>query len=182
MSKPATHGAQPGYVAARIGKPHGLRGEVTVQLHTEDPQTRFVPGAVFVTEPERTGPLVLHTVRVHQGTYLLGFEGHADRNAAEALRGTRLLVLDDGQDQQVADDEWREEDLLGFAVELTDGTVIGEVTALHIRPAQDLIEVRAGGRQALVPFVGELVPEVDQEARRIVIDPPPGLLDLGEDH
>lgn len=165
-------------VAARIGKPHGLRGEVTVQLHTDNPEGRFVPGARFETEPVERGPLLLRTVRVHQGTYLLGFEGHADRNAAEALRDTRLLIEgDDGRDE---DDGWREEDLLGFDVVLPDGAAVGTVCALHLRPVQDLLEVRTLSGDVLVPFVEEMVPEVDEEARRIVIDPPPGLLELGE--
>lgn len=168
-----------GFVVARVGKPHGLRGEVTVQVHTDDPEGRLVPGAVFATEPAGRGPLTLRSVRVHQGTYLLGFEGHPDRTAAEALRGTRLLV-DDEDEVEEEDDAWREEDLLGFAVVLPDGTALGEVGALHLREVQDLLEVRtADGREVLVPFVEELVPEVDEEARRVVVDPPPGLLELG---
>ena len=79
-----SHGAADSFVVARVGKPHGLRGEVTVQAHTDDPQGRFVPGAVFATEPPGRGPLTLRTVRVHQGTYLLAFEGHPDRTAAES--------------------------------------------------------------------------------------------------
>lgn len=171
------------FVVARVGKPHGLRGEVTVQVHSDDPQSRFVPGASFVTDPEDTGPLTLSTVRVHQGTYLLGFEGHLDRTAAESLRGTRLLVSADAETEGDRDPEdgWREEDLLGFQVELPDGTRIGEVGALHLREVQDLLEVHtAGGGTVLVPFVEELVPLVDDERRRIVIDPPAGLLELGE--
>lgn len=166
-----------GYVAARIGKPHGLRGEVTVQTHTDDPQARFVPGAVFVTEPAERGPLTLRSVRVHQGIYLLGFEGTNDRTGAEALRGTRLLV--DDEDQPDEDEGWREEDLLGFAVVTTDDTEIGTVSALHLRPVQDLLEVRTSTGPVLVPFVEEIVPEIDEDARRVVIDPPPGLLELG---
>ena len=174
-----SHGAADSFVVARVGKPHGLRGEVTVQAHTDDPQGRFVPGAVFATEPPGRGPLTLRTVRVHQGTYLLAFEGHPDRTAAEALRGTRLLVAADEADD--ADDEgWREEDLLGFEVVLPDGSTVGTVSALHVRPVQDLLEVRTGRGEVLVPFVEELVPEVDEEARRVVVDPPPGLLELGE--
>ena len=166
------------FVAARIGRPHGLRGEVTVQVHTDDPQARFVPGAVFGTEPRERGPLTLSSVRVHQGTYLLGFEGHGDRDAAEALRGTRLLVDDEDEPD---DEAWREEDLLGFAVLLVDGTPLGTVSALHVREVQDLIEVRTTqGRTVLVPFVEELVPEVDEERGTLVVDPPPGLLELGE--
>lgn len=170
---------QDGFVVARIGKPHGLRGEVTVQVHTDDPEGRFVPGAVFATEPARTGPLELASVRRHQGIYLLGFVGHSDRTAAEALRGTRLMV--DEPEEDTEDDAWREEDLLGLTVVLTDGTPVGEVAALHLREVQDLLEVRtAGGASVLVPFVEELVPEVDEEEGRVVIDPPAGLLELGE--
>ncbi|GGK62579.1 ribosome maturation factor RimM [Ornithinimicrobium pekingense] len=167
-----------GFVAARVGKPHGLRGEVTVQVHTDDPERRFVPGAVFPTEPSERGPLTLRSVRVHQGTYLLAFDGRPDRTAAEALRGTRLLVTDD--DPDVDDDGWREEDLLGFEVVLPDGSPLGTVSALHLRPVQDLLEVRTVRGEVLVPFVEELVPEVDEEQRRVVVDPPPGLLELGE--
>ncbi len=166
------------HVVARIGKAHGLRGEVTVQLHTDAPQERFVVGQEFTTEPAELGPLVLQGVRVHQDTYLLAFEGVADRTAAEALRDTRLVVQEhqDGSDG----DGWYEEDLLGFTTELRDGTVVGTVSGLHLRPVQDLLEIAlSGGGQALVPFVDELVPEVDEDGRRVVIDPPPGLLDLG---
>ena len=169
------------FVAARIGKPHGLRGEVTVQVHTDDPQGRFVVGETFTTEPAERGPLVLRSVRVHQGTYLLAFDGHPDRTAAEALRGTRLLVTDDGTAEADADEGWREEDLLDFAVVLPDGSPLGTVSALHVREVQDLLEVlTADGREVLVPFVDELVPEIDEEERRVVVDPPPGLLELGD--
>ncbi|ANS80670.1 16S rRNA processing protein RimM [Serinicoccus hydrothermalis] len=167
------------FVAARVGKPHGLRGEVTVQVHTDDPAGRFVVGESFGTDPAAPGPLVLRSVRVHQGIYLLAFEGHADRTAAEALRGIRLLVDEDADEGEVGE-AWREEDLVGFAVVLPDGSPVGEVSALHVRPAQDLLEVRTPGGQVLVPFVAELVPEVDEQAGRVVVDPPPGLLQLGE--
>jgi 16S rRNA processing protein RimM len=169
------------HVVARIGKAHGLRGEVTVQTHTDAPEQRFVVGAEFATQTpagDEGAPLVLRSVRVHQGTYLLGFEGVPDRTSAEALRNTRLVAEEEPVDEE---DGWYEEDLLGFAVALADGTEVGTVAALHIRPVQDLLEVRlVGGGRALVPFVDEIVPEVDEEARRVVIDPPDGLLDLGE--
>ncbi len=167
------------FVVARVGKAHGLKGEVTVQVHTDDPDRRLVPDAVFVTEPAGAGPLVLRTVRLHQGTFLLGFEGCHDRNAAQALRGT-LLLLDHSEQDDDEPDAWRAEELVGFVVELTDGTVVGEVSGLHPRAAQDLLEVRlTEGGTALVPFVEEMVPEVDESTRRVVIDPPEGLLELG---
>ena len=173
MSQPDT------FVVARVGRPHGLRGEVPVQVHTDDPEGRFVPGVAFATDPDGVGPLELATVRVHQEIYLLGFVGHTDRNAAEALRGTRLLAADDEEPEE--DDAWREEDLVGMSAVLTDGTNVGEVVALHVREVQDLLEVRAAdGRAVLVPFVEELVPEIDEDSRRVVLNPPPGLLELGE--
>jgi 16S rRNA processing protein RimM len=166
---------------ARIGRPHGLRGEVTVQVHTDTPQTRFVPGATFETEPAERGPLTLTGVRVHQGTYLLSFAGVPDRTAAERLRDTGL-VTSEAEPAPVEDDGWYAEDLLGWSVELLDGTPVGEVSGLHTRPVQDLLEVHLSrGGHALVPFVEELVPEVDEEGRRVVLDPPAGLFDLADD-
>ncbi len=180
------------HVVARVGKPHGLRGEVTVQTHTDSPQRRFVPGATFGTEPSRAVPLRVTTARVHQGVYLLGFEGVPDRTAAETLRGTRLLAVDDdgsdiAADADLDDDEgWYEEELLGLPVTLSDGTVLGEVSALHTRDVQDLLTVRLlDGRQALVPFVEQIVTQVvlaaddeDAASARVILDPPAGLLDL----
>lgn len=164
-------------VVARVGRAHGLRGEVTVQLHTDDPEGRLVAGAVLATEPPERGPLTIGTARVHQGVYLLGFEGYADRGAAESLRGTRLL----GDPAGSEDDRWYEDDLLGYRVTLPDGTEVGEVSGLLPRPAQDLLQVRTSdGREVLVPFVAELVPEVDEAGRVVVVNPPEGLLELGD--
>ena len=167
------------FVVARIGKAHGLKGEVTVQTHTDAPEERFTVGTEFVTEPDR-GTLVLRSVRLHQQTYLLGFVGVTDRTGAEGLRNTRLLLAED--EAEVEDDEgWYEEDLLGLTVTLPDGAVIGKVSALHTRDVQDLLEVRRpDGREVLIPFVEEIVPEIDEESGRVVVDPPQGLLELGD--
>lgn len=166
-------------VVARIGKAHGLRGEVTAQVLTGAPDERFVPGATFETEPAAAGPLVLRSARDNNGILLLGFENTNDRTGAEALRGTQLLaeVLEDDDDQ----DSWYERDLVGLKAVTVCGDEIGEVTALQSRPSQDLLVLRlTNGRQALVPFVTAIVPEVDLEGGRVVLDPPPGLLDLDE--
>lgn len=165
-------------VVARIGKPHGLRGEVTVQLHTDAPEERFTAGAQFETEPDRV-VLTLAGTRVHQGVWLLKFEEVADRTAAEALRGTRLLVEEEDEDDE---DAWYEDDLVGVEVRDPDGTPIGEVVGLDVRPAQDLLEVRLlDGRTGYVPFVEALVPVVavdDVHDPHVVVDAPPGLFDL----
>lgn len=166
-------------VVARIGKAHGLRGEVTVQVLTGAPDERFVPGATFVTDPASTGPLVLRSARDNNGILLLGFEGTDDRSGAEALRGTKLLadaLTDDG-----GEETWYERDLIGLRAVTVAGVDVGEVTALESRPAQDLLVLRLrDGREALVPFVTAIVPEVDIGGGRVVLDPPAGLLDLDE--
>lgn len=163
-------------VVARIGKPHGLRGEVTVQVHTDDPGSRFVDGAVFATDPAEAGPLTVRTARVHKGILLLGFEQSPDRDAAEALRGTKLVA--EAEDSQDDEDAWYPEDLVGLSVVDTDGAALGTVVELHTRPVQDLLEIELpSGQRALVPFVEQIVPEVDLEVGQVVLDPPPGLLD-----
>ena len=166
-------------VVARIGKAHGLRGEVTVQVLTGAADERFVPGATFVTDPEAAGPLVLRSARDHNGILLLGFEHTDDRTGAEALRGIKLLAnpLEDHGD----DDTWYERDLVGLKAVTIAGDEVGEVIALQPRAAQDLLVLRlTDGREVLVPFVTAIVPEVDIEGGRIVLDPPAGLLDLDE--
>jgi len=166
-------------VVARVGKAHGLRGEVTVQVLTDDPEERFVPGATFTTEPASAGPLILRSARDNNGILLLGFDDTHDRTGAEALRGIKLLaeVLADAGDEET----WYERDLIGLRAVTVDGVEVGEVRALESRPAQDLLVVRlTDGREALVPFVTAIVPEVDIEGGRLVLDPPPGLLDLDE--
>ena len=166
-------------VVARIGKAHGLRGEVTVQVLTASPDERFVPGATFVTEPVAAGPLVLRSARDHNGILLLAFERTDDRSGAEALRGIKLLAnpLEDHGD----DDTWYERDLVGLKAVTVGGDEVGEVTGLESRPSQDLLVLRlTDGREALVPFVTAIVPEVDIEGGRVVLDPPAGLLDLDD--
>lgn len=175
--------APEGHVVARIGKPHALRGEVTVQLHTDDPESRLVPGVVLDTraQPGSGVPtqLTLATTRVHQGIWLLGFEEIPDRTGAESLRGTRLVLAEEDLDDD-PDDGWYEKDLVGLTARTPDDEVIGEVVALELGAAQDRIVLRRpDGREALVPFVEAIVPEVDPEAGRLIIDAPPGLLDLG---
>lgn len=172
-------------LVARIGKPHGLRGEVTVQTHTDDPEGRYVPGTVFETEAAAgTGvprALTLATARKHRETWLLGFEEIPDRTGAESLRGTRLLLDTDDVEGDADDEGWYEHDLVGLAVVDPSGTAIGEVTGLVVGAAQDLLEVRlADGREALVPFVEAIVTEVDPDAGRVVVDAPAGLFDLDE--
>ncbi|HLR44122.1 MAG TPA: ribosome maturation factor RimM, partial [Brevibacterium sp.] len=165
-------------VAARLGKPHGIRGEVTIEIRTDDPDSRFVPGARFATDPD-IGALTLERARWHRDRLLLTFAEVADRSRAEQIRDTEILI--DGTGDAVEDDAWRVEELVDLAVELEDGTPVGTVTDLTVGAMQDLLHVRTtAGEEVLVPFVEEIVPEVDPEERRMVLTPPPGLIDDGD--
>ncbi len=178
-------------IVGHIGKAHGIRGEVIVHVRTDEPEARFVPGAVFTTEvsnapgtppvgayvvPEK---LTLESLRWHQGRIIAVFEGVHDRTVAEALRST-LLTVDSATVAPPADpDEFLDHQLIGLRVETVDGETIGEVARIDHAPASDLIVLRkSGGGTALIPFVSQLVPEVDLPGGRVVVDLPEGLLDL----
>jgi 16S rRNA processing protein RimM len=165
-------------VVGRIGRAHGIRGEVTVEVRTDDPERRLAPGAVLATDPPERGPLTVATGKVHSGRLLLRFEGVQDRNGAEALRDT-LLVADVDPDETPEDpEEFYDHQLVGLDVVTVGGEHVGEVAEMLHLPAQDLVAVRRpDGREVLVPFVAAIVPKVDLEEQRMVIDPPPGLLE-----
>jgi 16S rRNA processing protein RimM len=167
-------------VVGRIVRPHGVRGELVVEVRTDDPDLRLAPGVVLATEPEAAGPLTVGRARWHSGRLLLSFDGVADRDQAQQLRGV-MLVVDSAELEDIADpDEFRDYQLIGLAVIGPDGEHVGEVAdVLHY--GQDLLVVAGSGRRAgaeiMVPFVAEIVPLVDLEAGRLVVDPPAGLLD-----
>ncbi|MFD0691255.1 ribosome maturation factor RimM [Actinomadura fibrosa] len=163
-------------VVGRIGRPHGIRGEVTIDVRTDEPDTRFAAGTVIATDPASAGPLTVERPRWHSGRLLVRFTGIDDRDAAEALRGT-WLVVDPADIPPSADpDDFHDQELVGLAVVTADGTDVGRVAEV-LHHGQDLLVVRGAGGETLVPFVAALVPEVDVPGGRLVIDPPPGLLD-----
>ena len=172
---------------ARIGKPHGIRGEVTVQLFTDAPEERFAPGARLLLEPASAlapdGVVTVRGARWNKSVLVVALEEVPDRNGAETLRGGRLLA--DSEDEDAGGDEWYEHELVGLEVRTgpEDGTGprIAVVTGLRTLPLQDLLEIELdeGGREAALPFVEEIVPVVDPEGGFVVVTPPPGLLELG---
>ena len=170
-------------VVGRVGRPHGIRGELTVQVHTDDPDLRFAAGSVLATEPAARGPLTVASSRWHSGRLLVRFAGYADRDSAEDLRGT-LLVMDSAGVAPAGPDEFHDHQLIGLSVRTVAGEPVGVVTDV-LHQGQDLLVIqplaapRSGSGQILIPFVAAIVPEVDVQAGRLVIDPPPGLLDLG---
>jgi len=166
-------------VVGRVIRPHGVRGEVVVALHTDSPAERFVVGSVFATDPATAGPLKVDEVRPHQGRMLVTFEGIADRDVAYHLRGV-LLLVDTAEVAEPADpDEFNDFQLVGLSAQTPTGEVVGEVVRVEHAPASDLLVLRLpDGRTGLVPFVRAIVPEVDIAGGRVVVTPPEGLFDL----
>jgi 16S rRNA processing protein RimM len=195
-------------VVGRITRPHGVRGEVSVELHTDEPERRFAVGSVLTTDPAGAGPLTVTSVRSNTGRLLVGFAGITDRDQAEGLRGI-WLTLDSAQAGSSGDpDEFHDHELIGLTVVTVSGEPVGRVTDVR-HFGQDLLVIEAdqparpasarsgdrgpgvvprggiaegrppGPAPLLVPFVAAIVPEVDVAAGRLVIDPPPGLLELG---
>jgi len=163
----------------RIGKPQGLRGEVTVEVRTDAPDVRFADGASLLTEPAERGPLIVESSREQNGRLMVAFVGVADRSQAELLRNTLLQV--DAADVPASQDpdEFHDTQLVGLVAELPDGSRLGEVTEVLHLPQGDVLAVRReGAPEVLVPFVRAMVPEVDVVGGRVVIDPPEGLLEL----
>jgi 16S rRNA processing protein RimM len=170
----------------RIGRAHGVRGDVVVGVRTDEPELRFAPGSRLDTDPVGVGPLTVAGYRWHSGDLLVRFAEITDRDAAAELGGTWLMVdsavlgaLDDP-------DEFRDGDLVGLSVRTVDGTVVGTVADV-LHHGQDVLAIDppgaagaagARGEQILIPFVKAIVPEVDIAAGVLVIDPPEGLLNL----
>jgi 16S rRNA processing protein RimM len=174
-------------VVGRVGRAHGVRGEVSVQVRTDDPEGRFAPGTVLATDPAALGPLTVGSVRWHLGRLLVRFDGLDDRTRAEELAGALLLVDSAAVGTPEDPDEFNDHDLIGLVAVTVTGDRVGTVTDV-LHHGQDLLVISAAGDagagagagETLVPFVRAIVPEVDIAAGRLVLDPPPGLLDPGE--
>ena len=174
-------------VVGRIGKAHGIRGEVSVELRTDEPERRFAEGTVLRTQaPQgdrppgagRPGTLTVAGTRWHQSRLLVTFEEVGDRNRAESVRGLLLAVDVDPAESPEDPEEFYDHQLVGLAVVTTAGVGVGAVAEVLHGPGQDLLSVRdESGTERLVPFVTALVPEVDLAGRRLVVRDLPGLLE-----
>jgi 16S rRNA processing protein RimM len=165
-------------VVGRIGRAHGVHGDVGVEVRTDDPDIRFVDGAVLVTEPPERGPLTVVSTRWHSGRLLVHFAGVDDRNGSEALRGTDLVVDVERSERPRDPDEFYDHHLIGLSVVTSSGAPVGVVAEVLHLPSQDVLAVtRTDGVEILIPFVAEIVPSVDLDAGRVVVVPKPGLLD-----
>lgn len=171
-------------MVGRIVKPHGIRGELVVDLSTDSADLRFAVGSVlFVTSRDGavTRSLTVTAARPHAGRLLVFFEGVDGRDAADALRGAPLSAGLTDLPPIEDPDEFYDHQLEGLAVHTVAGALVGTVReVVHGAGGELLVVDRDGGGEALVPFVRQIVPEVDVPGGRILLDPPPGLLDEAE--
>lgn len=156
--------------AAIVGPALGLRGEVILDVRSDDPEV-LAPGASLEIAG-RGAALTVRSVRVHKDRVLASFEECASREDAEVLRGARLLV-----EEHEEEDAWYPHQLKGLAARTPGGEDLGTVTGLTPGAAQDLLLVKTPAGTVMVPFVTQLVPTVDVEGGVVIIDAPPGLFD-----
>jgi 16S rRNA processing protein RimM len=169
-------------VVGRVARSHGVRGELVVEVRTDEPEARFAPGAVLHGRAARAAQVrdfTVESAREHSGRLLVNLVGVTDRTAADALRGMLFLVDSEELGPSEDPDEFYDHELEGLRVQLTDGTEVGTVTEVLHSAAGELLSIRAAadGREILVPFVTAIVPTVSIADALIVIDPPEGLLD-----
>lgn len=162
----------------RIGRAHGIKGEVGIEVRTDEPDRRFCDGATLVTEAKVSRTLTVASSRWHSGKLLVKFADVPDRTAAEQLRNLFVQCEIDEHERPQDPDEYYDRDLIGLTVRTTDGEEAGEVRDVVHLPSQDLLEIRRpAGNVVLVPLVEELVPELNLDKRYVVVADRPGLLD-----
>ena len=144
-----------------------MRGEVTVEIRTDDPDARFEIGSMLQTDPANKGPLKIRDARFHNGTLLLNFEGFADRNSVETLRNALLLAEVDPRQVNTSEDDFHISQIVGCSVVDEAGVNLGTVKDVLNLPAQDTLVIESNGKEILVPFVRTFVPTVDIERKLI---------------
>jgi 16S rRNA processing protein RimM len=154
----------------RIGKAHGILGEATIEVRTDEAEDRFAIGAIL--ETDNHGNLTVASARVHNGILLLGFKGIEDRNAIQALRNELLYADVDIQAPGIDEDDYHVLQLIGCTAFLVDGDEFGIVTDVLNLPGQDVLAIKSAEGEVLIPFVHQLVPVVDIKAKRMTVIPP----------
>lgn len=161
-------------VVGRIGRAHGVLGEATIDVQTDDPDLRFKVGSKLTLDSGQE--LTIKSSRWHNQILLLGFEGVNDRNQIEALRDQ--LISSQVDLSALAPGEYHYQQLIGSNVFLKSGQPLGPVTEVVALPGQDLLAVDYQGREVLIPMVKAIIDSIDIENKKIVVDPPEGLLDV----
>jgi 16S rRNA processing protein RimM len=165
-------------VVGRIGAPRGVHGDVFVEPWTDQPRERFVPGAVLGTEPAEVGPLTVAAASDTGGKLVVRFAGIQDRDAAQALRGTRVTIRGFERPELPDPDEFYDSDLVGLTARTPTGEQLGPVIDVLHTAGADYLVLSVAGRDRLVPFVAAIVPDVDVAGGTVVVDAPEGLFDL----
>jgi len=165
-------------VVGKIGPARGIKGEVFVQPWTDAPEDRFAPGAVLRTRPAERGPLTVESANFNGPKLVVHFAQVADRSAAEALRGTELVITAGERPALDDPDEYYTSDLIGLAAVTVDGLDLGPVQDVIDIAGADYLVLTIECAERLVPFVAAIVPTVDIAGGRLVIAPPEGLFDL----
>ncbi len=163
---------------AHIARPQGIRGEVIADLLTDFPERFSKLSAVTVKKASgELATLQLQQARLHNGRVVLKFSGIDDMNSAETLRGARVLITAD-QLVKLPKDSFYEFDLVDCEVVTADGQFLGKVTGVQRFGAAPLLVVNDGGREHLIPLASSICTDVNVAQKRVVVDPPEGLLDL----
>ena len=163
----------------RLVKAHGLKGALKLELYTDNPEGRFTPGAVFTLQVPEASPwhgkeITVREYRVMNGNPVVFFDDVDDRTAAESL--VRAILWIDQDEDEVEENAWFDHQLVGLDV-VRDDTVVGRVVRVDHFPAQDLLIVKAGEQEIMVPFVEAIVPTVDVAGGRVIVTPPSGLFE-----
>lgn len=161
-------------VVGRIGRAHGVLGEATIEVQTDDPDIRFQVGNKLTLDDGRQ--LTIRSSRWHNQILLLAFDGVDDRNLIEELRDQ--LISSDVDLGSLAPGEYHFQQLIGCEVFQQNGELIGAVDEIVKLPGQDLLSVSRAGGQVLIPMVKQIIIEIDVLAKKIVVNPPEGLLDV----
>ena len=161
---------------ARIGRPHGIKGEATVELFTDQPEARFKVGNQLECDSPTHSSLEVTGARIHKGIWLLSFKGIEDRTAIERLRGAQLFAEVE-IDAQSDDGSYHVEQLIGLSVRSEANLKLGTVTDVLNLPGQDLLEVETSRGVRLIPMVSEFILDIDLAKGEIIVDLPEGLLD-----
>lgn len=181
---PISREARPNTTQLRVGrltKAHGLKGAIKLELYTDDPARRFVPGAVFTLQVPTTSPwhgktLELAELRWYNSHPVAFFKGVPDRTTAESLLKAILWIDQDLEQDSGEEDAWFDHQLVGLSV-VRDGAVVGRIARVEHMPAQDLLHVEMESGDVLVPFVKAIVPSVDIAAGTVTVTPPAGLFE-----
>ena len=165
----------------RLTKAHGLKGAIKIELYTDDPERRFVPGAVFTLQVPTSSPwhgktLELSELKWYNTHPVAFFKDVPDRTTAESLLKAILWVDQDLTESPDEEDAWFDHQLVGLSV-IRDGVKVGTISLVEHLPAQDLLHVATDAGEVLVPFVKAIVPSVDVKGGTLTVTPPPGLFE-----